>query len=188
MTVMSQKTRAIAPAPRGANTHDLPRENPDVLAAFDQALASTAVIEQWCAEYLGSFAPDLSAVGRLSRLLAHTRSQQRAAGQEIVPACETAITGESLPPSAGAPEKNEATWSSGGAQRVAGAPLSLSDRQAPLDSIRQARLWFETHEPSSPISVLLRRAEQLVGKRYAEVVLAIPAELLAQWDVSVTGQ
>jgi type VI secretion system protein ImpA len=56
------------------------------------------------------------------------------------------------------------------------------DRHAALELIREARQWFDIHEPSSPVPVLLRRAEQMVGKRYAEVVRAIPAELLAQWD------
>ncbi len=41
---------------------------------------------------------------------------------------------------------------------------------AALELIREARQWFEQHEPSSPIPVLLGRAEQFVGKRYAEVV------------------
>jgi type VI secretion system protein ImpA len=72
------------------------------------------------------------------------------------------------------------------------APASLSalpvgaavilNRAAALERIRSARHWFEQHEPSSPVAVLLRRAEQLVGKRYAEVVSAIPAELLTQWE------
>jgi len=56
------------------------------------------------------------------------------------------------------------------------------DRHAALELIREARHWFEQHEPSSPIPVLLRRAEQFVGKRYAEVVKAISPEMLAQWE------
>jgi type VI secretion system protein ImpA len=48
--------------------------------------------------------------------------------------------------------------------------------------MRDARHWFEQHEPSSPIPVLLRRAEQFVGKPYVDVVKAIPADLLAQWE------
>jgi len=47
---------------------------------------------------------------------------------------------------------------------------------------RQARQSANQHEPSSPIPVLLRRAEQFVGKRYAEVVKAISPEMLAQWE------
>jgi type VI secretion system protein ImpA len=46
------------------------------------------------------------------------------------------------------------------------------DRQAALPLIREARQWFEQHEPSSPIPVLLRRAEQFVGERYIDVTRA----------------
>ena len=46
------------------------------------------------------------------------------------------------------------------------------DRQAALPLIREARQWFEQHEPSSPIPVLLRRAEQFVGVRYIDVTRA----------------
>lgn len=56
------------------------------------------------------------------------------------------------------------------------------NRQAAVALIKAAREWFEANEPSSPIPVLLMRAEQVVGKRYAEIVAAIPAELLMQWE------
>jgi type VI secretion system protein ImpA len=62
------------------------------------------------------------------------------------------------------------------------ARAGIADRHAALDLIREARHWFEQHEPSSPIPVLLRRAEQFVGKRYSEVVKAISPEMLAQWE------
>lgn len=48
--------------------------------------------------------------------------------------------------------------------------------------IREARDWLEQHEPSSPVAILLRQAERLVGKRFAEVAQAIPPDLLAKWD------
>ena len=66
---------------------------------------------------------------------------------------------------------------------VANAP----DRRAALTLIREARQWFEQNEPNSPIPVLLRRAEQFVGKRYIDVVRAIPAELLAEWETDNCG-
>lgn len=47
--------------------------------------------------------------------------------------------------------------------------------------IRQARLWFMTNEPSSPVSLLLQQAEGLIGKPFEQVFQAIPAELVAQW-------
>ena len=51
-----------------------------------------------------------------------------------------------------------------------------------LQIIRGAREWFENHEPSSPVAVLLRQAEHMVGKRFAQVADAIPLDLLRKWD------
>lgn len=67
-------------------------------------------------------------------------------------------------------------------QSVRSPRVPLSDRKAALEKMRQARLWFEAHEPSSPIPVLLKRAEQLVGASYVDVVRAIPPDLLVQWN------
>jgi type VI secretion system protein ImpA len=57
-----------------------------------------------------------------------------------------------------------------------------TSRDDVLQSIREAREWFENHEPSSPVAVLLRQAEHMVGKRFAEVADAIPLDLLRKWD------
>jgi type VI secretion system protein ImpA len=48
--------------------------------------------------------------------------------------------------------------------------------------IRQARLWFATNEPSSPVVLLLQQAEGLIGKPFEQVFQAIPAELVEQWQ------
>ncbi|MFX3549126.1 hypothetical protein V8921_11830 [Ralstonia mannitolilytica] len=55
------------------------------------------------------------------------------------------------------------------------------DRSAALASIRAARSWFEAHEPSSPVGLLLKQAERLSGKRFDEVFQAIPADLVERW-------
>lgn len=55
------------------------------------------------------------------------------------------------------------------------------DRDGALADIRSARQWFELHEPSSPVALLLRQAERLTGKRFDEVFQAIPAELVERW-------
>jgi type VI secretion system protein ImpA len=60
-------------------------------------------------------------------------------------------------------------------------------RQTVLALIRTSQTWFEANEPSSPLPALLKRAEQFVGKRYAEVVRAVPAELLAEREQSEVG-
>jgi type VI secretion system protein ImpA len=62
-------------------------------------------------------------------------------------------------------------------------PISgAASRDDVLQSIRNAREWFENHEPSSPVAVLLRQAEHMVGKRFAQVADAIPLDLLRKWD------
>lgn len=55
-------------------------------------------------------------------------------------------------------------------------------RQDVLYSIRAAREWLEVHEPSSPVAVLLKQAERMVGKRFSQVADSIPLELLKKWE------
>jgi type VI secretion system protein ImpA len=50
----------------------------------------------------------------------------------------------------------------------------------------QVIAWIEDNEPSSPVSIVLRQAQNLWGKRYAEIIAAVPPELLAQWDVQLS--
>ena len=58
----------------------------------------------------------------------------------------------------------------------------LASRDDVLQAIRSARQWFENHEPSSPVAVLLKQAERMVGQRFALVANAIPLDLLQKWD------
>ena len=48
--------------------------------------------------------------------------------------------------------------------------------------LSQVRVWIEHNEPSSPVSVLLKQAERMWGKRFSEVAGEIPPELLQAWD------
>ena len=52
----------------------------------------------------------------------------------------------------------------------------------------QVITWIEHHEPSSPVSIVLRQAQNLWGKRYAEIIAAVPPELLAQWDAQLNQE
>ncbi len=56
------------------------------------------------------------------------------------------------------------------------------DRWTALATMRQVREWFEDNEPSSPVTVMLREAERMVGKRFSELAQSIPLDLLAKWD------
>lgn len=55
-------------------------------------------------------------------------------------------------------------------------------RQTVLGDIRAARKWFEENEPSSPVALLLRQAERLTGKPFAELYQAIPSDLVESWS------
>ena len=66
-------------------------------------------------------------------------------------------------------------------QAMTSVSITPTSRQDALSLVRVARLWFETHEPSSPVADLLRQAEKLTGKSYLEIADAIPLDLLARW-------
>jgi type VI secretion system protein ImpA len=148
-------------------------------------VAASAAIEAWSHENLGTCVPDLAA---LTQLLRHVAGREAGVDRITTPSPMDVPSVEAVS-AADAAAPREPTTITGGS---ASLPVSMSgecrahtppaDRQGALERIREARRWFEAHEPSSPIPVLLRRAEQFVGKRYAEVVQAIPAALLAEWE------
>ncbi len=69
------------------------------------------------------------------------------------------------------------------------APVAaVSTREDMLHSIRTARGWFERHEPSSLVLVLLKQAERMDGKRFHEIADAIPLDLLRHWETADDGR
>ncbi|MBN3776301.1 type VI secretion system protein TssA [Burkholderia sp. Ac-20345] len=178
---------AIAPDSVEQQLQDLRLQQPATMAAFDETISNLAAINMWCAAHLESYLPDFSSLIRLLQLLQQsdqhiesppTDTSTFGAADHDGSLTAGAHAAESpLVPHNG--EQLDTTQPPSVAARVDGAP---ADRQAALALINAARHWFETHEPSSPVPVLLKRAEQFVGKRYAEAVKAIPADLLAQWD------
>ncbi|MFP6562327.1 ImpA family type VI secretion system protein [Paraburkholderia sp. B3] len=161
---------------------ELRMQRPEVLSGFDDALDSLTAIEDWCHEHLSVYAPDLTALKRLLRHIAvpaSSRPVQDASDEERDEQEVIHESAELVEPPTTSDESEASTLSEPVPPRAAG---KASDRHSALNLIREARQWFELHEPSSPIPVLLKRAEQFVGKRYADVVTAIPAELLAQWE------
>ncbi|MEA3120831.1 MAG: type secretion system protein ImpA [Paraburkholderia sp.] len=187
-------TDALAPESVRRQLDDLRLHQPAVMAGFNDAHASLAAIEAWSHENLGTWVPDLS---ELNRLLRHVAGQDArleratALSPENAPCVDAALVADAADAAAGAdaaaPCGPMTKMGASTSTRVSmpgerGARTPPADRHAALERIREARQWFEAHEPSSPIPVLLRRAEQFVGKRYAEVVQAIPAALLAEWE------
>lgn len=175
---------ALAPDSVALQLQTLREQQPSTMKAFDDAISSLSAIDTWCATHLETYLPDFSPLIRLLRLF--QASEPRADTRpDTLPAVEhEEHDTPALPalaeaaPSSARPDEAQAAAST---SVVAPAPPAPTNRQAALTLICAARRWFETNEPSSPIPVLLKRAEQLVGKRYVDVVKAIPAELLAQW-------
>ncbi|WP_246641631.1 ImpA family type VI secretion system protein [Paraburkholderia edwinii] len=177
---------ALAPESVIRQIEDLRAQNPDALMGFDSALANLQVIDAWGREYLGAHFPDLAP---LARLLGHiANAGTRLGGADIEAADMPASTAAETFLSPVAQDVEEVVESVMIARtRVVDGEMgavrtALCDRSAALDRIREARVWFEQHEPSSPIPLLLRRAERLAGKRYIEVIRAIPVELIEQWE------
>ncbi|RQR38108.1 type VI secretion system protein TssA [Burkholderia sp. Bp9143] len=180
-------TDALAPESVAQQLLDVRAQHPEVMAGFDDALAHFAVIDAWCAMHLEGYLPDLSSLTRLLGKLsvpasANTIEQMEEARDPALADNESSESDASVQ----LEPVNDSTVAA--TDRITAQPKSApADRQAALTLIRTARTWFETHEPSSPIPVLLKRAERFVGKPYAEVVTAIPAELLAQWEETENG-
>jgi type VI secretion system protein ImpA len=64
---------------------------------------------------------------------------------------------------------------------------ALHQREHIRALLGQVIAWIEDNEPSSPVSIVLRQAQNLWGKRYAEIIAAVPPELLAQWDEQLSS-
>jgi len=76
-------------------------------------------------------------------------------------------------------------WGDGSHARL---PVALmhADVQQEREQMRalllEIRLWLEHHEPSSPITILLKQADRMWGKRFSEVAHMIPPDLMQAWD------
>ncbi|PFH29687.1 MULTISPECIES: ImpA family type VI secretion system protein [Burkholderia] len=173
---------ALAPESVTQQLLDVRMQQPEVMVGFDDAITHLAAIAAWCARHLEGYLPDLSSLTRLLGILS-APAPANAVEQLEESRDPTSASSESSGNDASAQLEpvNDRTVSA--TKPITAQPRSApADRQAALTLIRTARTWFETHEPSSPIPVLLKRAERFVGKPYAEVVTAIPAELLSQWE------
>ena len=133
------------------------------IRALGESAAHARAIDAWSRAQLGDEAPSLA---RLLRLLAPFEPVQDGS-----PSMEKAVK---FPKTF--LEKTQPA-------RVQTDPLARHDAAA---RIRTAREWFEMHEPSSPVAVLLKQAERMVGQRFVQVADAIPLDLLRQWDARGT--
>jgi type VI secretion system protein ImpA len=159
---------AISPEIARRFIDDLVVAKDKTVAAFRRALDELRGIETWSMSALANEAPSLDALTAL-----------------LEPYAEKGIPGGLADPvgvDVGEPEEVAQSLTVQKTDAVDAVVTSVMTRRSALALIVESREWFELHEPSSPVSVLLRQAERLVGKRYADLVTAIPADLLAQWE------
>ncbi|NML34756.1 type VI secretion system protein TssA [Paraburkholderia antibiotica] len=167
------------------------------VAAFADAQRLIASIVAWCDTTLGGDAPDLSALSRLLQPFAQTRLDggsastppiaraDEQAANDATPVANAGTTGTPTPTAAAAPTSQPDAPAAPpfAASSMAPPPTAPPvDRWSALAAIQETRIWFEQNEPSSPVIVLLRQSERMVGKRFSELAHVIPADLLAKWD------
>jgi len=132
------------------------------------AAASRAVrrIAAWGASNMGSDAPSLQPLLRLLQLFEPAEPPKRVKTEEVIAqAPGFSSRAAAATPAVSSPAAADISW-----------------RESVRGSIRSAREWLELHEPSSPVAVLLKQAERMIGERFCDVADMVPLDLLRKWD------
>ncbi|WP_233853356.1 type VI secretion system protein TssA [Paraburkholderia sp. HD33-4] len=93
--------------------------------------------------------------------------------------------GERLNDAAGSPEASS-DGEAGTGERVGAAPAAvpvsgdITDRQDVIRMIDKICAYYERHEPSSPVPLLLQRARRLVDKNFMEILQDLAPEGMSQ--------
>ena len=153
---------------------DTPEEEMELISkAVGDSLDHVHAIEACLAERLGSdAAPDL---GRLSDLL--SRIQQTLAAHPSRP-------GPGEPAAAESETRGQETADQSTAEppRPAGqggekaAPQGIGGPEDVVAALDRICAYYDRHEPSSPVPMLLRRAKRLVSKSFMEIILDLAPE------------
>lgn len=159
---------------------DLHRQHDNNLTALIEATHLIARLQAWSDNHLDEYAPDLHAFIKLVGLF--VRKDQAHAESVSVPKKLMNVIQAAITP-ANIPDYQPSTLPLAMSPNIeALLDDSIQDREMALQAMIKAREWFEQAEPSSPVSVLLRQAEKMVGKRFSEVAQCIPMELLERWE------
>ncbi|WP_296225534.1 ImpA family type VI secretion system protein [Ralstonia sp. UBA689] len=169
---------ALTPESVRQQLEDLRRQQSPTLVALDEALSFASSIDIWARRRLPNDHPDLAPLLKLLSLVTGT--------SPATTVQETAVP--DAPPLSPVHMKSEVSANrlemDGHALQAPSAntrPTAPTNRDAVLATIRTARTWFETHEPSSPVALLLKQAERLTGRRFDEIFQAIPSDLVERW-------
>ncbi|MGE9549342.1 ImpA family type VI secretion system protein [Snodgrassella alvi] len=181
---------ALAPDSVRRQLLDLRLRNTPALIALDEVLPIVEKLQTWADENLKLNAPDFSS---LKKILSYFQdNENRSAPKRETPE-ENNLPEQNNTHIDNAPEiikedvdssLNHESLTNDVLQEL--MPVAIADRYDALQRIEDIRHWFEANEPSSPTIPLLRQAERMVGKRFSEVINAIPLELLQKWDEEET--
>jgi len=164
---------------RAAGPAALPGTSPAAVQCLAQAAEHVQAIDAWARHQLGDDAPSLQPLLHVLGLFAPL--VRLVASDGVLSGAAQADPGTE----AGADTNAPAAWAAL-SRPVAVQPTTpnrlTATRAEVQQTLRAARQWFETHEPSSPVAVLLQQAERMVGKRFSQVVDSIPLELLRKWE------
>lgn len=171
------------------------RRDPQLMT-LQACAACVQHLQQWVDSQLRDDAPALQALSRLLQPLLMGDTPLLPVPGCLDPAsaatpAAAAATADPAPPAATAPPAGPPpqalpppTEGVAATPPAAGfnASASPQSREQVRAALAQVRAWVETHEPSSPVGVLIKQAERMWGKRFSEVAHMIPAELLRAWD------
>ncbi|UCJ17918.1 type VI secretion system protein TssA [Pseudomonas sp. MM211] len=143
--------------------------------ALDEASAALADIEGLLSERVGS--AQSANLEVLKQVLRHTRQifndQAPTAGNDSSPAADTDQQADEQP-SLGAAEYT--------ARQAPVAPGRIASRDDVLRTLDRLLEYYAQHEPSSPVPVLLTRAQKLVTADFAEIVRNLIPDGMSQFE------
>lgn len=156
---------------------DLRERKDPVLQALTACLGCVQAVDEWSALGLGEHAPELRPLLKLLQPLVELRA---IAAVKVHAESVQADHGQAQTGTVVALQAVQATSPSVMALPTNGQAADQREHIRAL--LSQVRVWIEDNEPSSPVSVLLKQAERMWGKRFSEVAGEIPPELLQAWD------
>ena len=193
-----ERALAVPRPPYAAEPEGVKRQLADLHAKGDATLAALLAcgaclqaIDRWSQSVLKDDAPILAPALRLLACLS-SFSEPQARGTKVQADVVNAIATASLQTlelqsaHPAAPETIASAQISAATEATLPALVHhahvLQEREHIRALLREVRQWIEHHEPSSPVSILIKQADRMWGKRFSEVAHMIPPDLMQAWD------
>ena len=135
-------------------------------------------IDQWSKTSLGDDAPSLEPLIRLIACLASFAEPEKRVAKFHAEAMEPADS--QLMVSEGFKQVDSQSLTTFTAPML--QQSVIEEREQIRLQLRQVRQWIEHHEPSSPVTILIKQADRMWGKRFSEIATMIPPDLMKAWD------